>query len=141
MKSSVATWLRQYNCFVIAPVIGLLVTDVRITMGDDVPGGREGACTTDFFGGWVSLPGNTLACPLPRNFNKYTHTAAASNSTSTNSLTEQRIFHVSCLAWYPAQRKSAWYTLISLVTSPRAPPGEKRSGERSRISWAYSPKR
>ena len=25
----------------------------------------------------------------------------------------------------------------SLVTSPRAPPGEKRSGERSRISWAY----
>ena len=30
---------------------------------------------------------------------------------------------------------------ISLVTSPRAPPGEKRSGERSRISWAYSPKR
>ena len=29
----------------------------------------------------------------------------------------------------------------SLVTSPRAPPGEKRSGERSRISWAYSPKR
>ena len=26
----------------------------------------------------------------------------------------------------------------SLVTSPRAPPGEKRSGERSRISWAYS---
>ena len=29
----------------------------------------------------------------------------------------------------------------SLVTSLRAPPGEKRSGERSRISWAYSPKR
>ena len=29
----------------------------------------------------------------------------------------------------------------SLVSSPRAPPGEKRSGERSRISWAYSPKR
>ena len=25
----------------------------------------------------------------------------------------------------------------SLVTSPCAPPGEKRSGERSRISWAY----
>ena len=24
---------------------------------------------------------------------------------------------------------------------PRAPPGEKRSGERSQISWAYSPKR
>ena len=31
--------------------------------------------------------------------------------------------------------------LASLVTSPRAPPGEKRSGEQSRISWAYSPKR
>ena len=29
----------------------------------------------------------------------------------------------------------------SLVPTPRAPPGEKRSGERSRISWAYSPKR
>jgi len=28
-------------------------------------------------------------------------------------------------------------SLASLVTSPRAPPGEKRSGERSRISWAY----
>ena len=28
----------------------------------------------------------------------------------------------------------------SLVTSPRAPPGEKRSGEPSRISWAYYPK-
>ena len=27
--------------------------------------------------------------------------------------------------------------MFSLVTSPRAPPGEKRSGERSRISWAY----
>ena len=29
----------------------------------------------------------------------------------------------------------------SLVPCPRAPPGEKRSGERSRISWAYYPKR
>ena len=29
----------------------------------------------------------------------------------------------------------------SLVPTPRAPPGEKRSGEQSRISWAYSPKR
>ena len=28
----------------------------------------------------------------------------------------------------------------SLVPTPRTPPGEKRSGERSRISWAYSPK-
>ena len=28
----------------------------------------------------------------------------------------------------------------SLVTSPRTPPREKRSGERSRISWAYYPK-
>ena len=27
------------------------------------------------------------------------------------------------------------------MTSPRVPPGEKRSGERSRISWAYPPKR
>ena len=30
--------------------------------------------------------------------------------------------------------------LISLVPRPRVPPGEKRSGERSRISWAYYPK-
>ena len=29
----------------------------------------------------------------------------------------------------------------SLVPRPRAPPGEKRSGERSQISWAYYPKR
>ena len=28
----------------------------------------------------------------------------------------------------------------SLVPCPRAPPGEKQSGERSRNSWAYSPK-
>ena len=27
--------------------------------------------------------------------------------------------------------------LVSLVTSSRVPPGEKRSGERSQISWAY----
>ena len=26
------------------------------------------------------------------------------------------------------------------ASTPRAPPGEKRSGERSRISWAFSPK-
>ena len=30
---------------------------------------------------------------------------------------------------------------LSLVPRPRAPPGEKRSGERSRIPWAYYPKR
>ena len=30
---------------------------------------------------------------------------------------------------------------FSLVPTLRAPPGEKRSGERSRIFWAYSPKR
>ena len=29
----------------------------------------------------------------------------------------------------------------SLVPRPRTPPGEKRSGERSRIPWAYYPKR
>ena len=29
---------------------------------------------------------------------------------------------------------------ISLVPRPRAPPGEKQSGEQSRFSWAYSPK-
>ena len=29
---------------------------------------------------------------------------------------------------------------INLVPSLRAPPSEKRSGERSQISWAYSPK-
>ena len=35
----------------------------------------------------------------------------------------------------------AYYQWIfSLVTSPCTPPGEKRSGERSRISWAYYPK-
>ena len=28
----------------------------------------------------------------------------------------------------------------SLMPTPRVPPSEKRSGERSRISWAYSPK-
>ena len=28
----------------------------------------------------------------------------------------------------------------SLVTSPHAPPSEKRSGEQSRIFWAYYPK-
>ena len=27
----------------------------------------------------------------------------------------------------------------SLVSSPRAPPGKKQSGERSRIPWVYSP--
>ena len=30
---------------------------------------------------------------------------------------------------------------ISLVPRPHTPPGEKRSGERSRIPWAYYPKR
>ena len=29
---------------------------------------------------------------------------------------------------------------LCLVPSPRAPPGEKWSGEQSRIPWAYSPK-
>ena len=29
--------------------------------------------------------------------------------------------------------------LLSLVPSPHTPPGEKRSGEQSRIPWAYSP--
>ena len=28
----------------------------------------------------------------------------------------------------------------NLVPSSHTPPGEKRSGEQSRISWAYSPK-
>ena len=28
---------------------------------------------------------------------------------------------------------------FSLVPRPHAPPGEKRSGEQSRISWAYYP--
>ena len=31
--------------------------------------------------------------------------------------------------------------LNSLVPRPPTPPGEKRSGERSRIPWAYYPKR
>ena len=30
--------------------------------------------------------------------------------------------------------------VLSLVPSPRVPPGKKRSGERSRIPWAYSQK-
>ena len=36
-----------------------------------------------------------------------------------------------------------WYmkNLPSLMPTPHVPPGEKRSGERSQISWAYSPKR
>ena len=29
---------------------------------------------------------------------------------------------------------------LSLVPTLRTPPGEKRSGEQSQISWAYSPK-
>ena len=32
-------------------------------------------------------------------------------------------------------------SVISLVPTPCAPPGEKRSGEWSQISWAYSTKR
>ena len=39
-----------------------------------------------------------------------------------------------------AVSKGAW-TKCSLVPTPRTPSGEKRSGERSQISWAYSPKR
>ena len=51
------------------------------------------------------------------------------------------------------ERERAWYllfaharnypllnTCFSLVTSLRTPPGEKLSGERSRISWAHYPK-
>ena len=34
-----------------------------------------------------------------------------------------------------------WSPDSSLVPRPRPPPGEKRSGERSRIPWAYYPKR
>jgi len=30
---------------------------------------------------------------------------------------------------------------LSLVPTPRAPPGEKQSDERSQIFWAYTPKR
>ena len=37
-------------------------------------------------------------------------------------------------------RKCTYQWKTSLVTSPRAPPSKKRSGERSRISWAYYPK-
>ena len=35
----------------------------------------------------------------------------------------------------------SWYIECSLVPRPRVPPGEKRSGERSQIPWAYYPKR
>ena len=38
-------------------------------------------------------------------------------------------------SWMQATR-----IVLSLVPTLHAPPGEKRSGERSRISWAYSPK-
>ena len=38
---------------------------------------------------------------------------------------------------HPLTRKK----IGSLVPLPRVPHGEKRTGERSRISWAYYPKR
>ena len=41
----------------------------------------------------------------------------------------------------PFLDKSRAVVSSSLVSSPCAPPGEKRSGERSEIPWAYSPKR
>ena len=37
--------------------------------------------------------------------------------------------------------KTVMRLFTSLVPHPRVPPGEKRSGERSRIPWAYYPKR
>ena len=40
-----------------------------------------------------------------------------------------------------ARAKNLVWGYNSLVPTPRALPGEKWSGERSRISWAYSPKR
>ena len=44
---------------------------------------------------------------------------------------------------YPAYSGCIRFKLgrLSLVPRPRAPPGEKRSGERSRIPWASYPKR
>ena len=33
-----------------------------------------------------------------------------------------------------------WFCLHSLVPRPHTPPGKKRSGEQSQISWAYYPK-
>ena len=48
-----------------------------------------------------------------------------------------------CLAIKLAVQAFCFYLLghPSLVPRPRAPSGEKRSGERSRIPWAYYPKR
>ena len=68
---------------------------------------------------------------------------------------EERVVDNSCMSWEgwklvsdPDPRKIEKEGLVnwagwkcSLVSRPRAPPGEKRSGERSRISWAYYPKR
>ena len=42
---------------------------------------------------------------------------------------------------HPWDVSTCTYCTASLVPTPRAPPGEKRSGEWSQISWAYSPKR
>ena len=41
---------------------------------------------------------------------------------------------------YTVYHFSATHSFSSLVPRPRAPPGEKPSGERSRIPWAYYPK-
>ena len=52
-----------------------------------------------------------------------------------------------CLLKFSAQLpkvfvSSTWWLVPpSLVPTPRATPGDKRSGEQSRISWAFSPKR
>ena len=37
--------------------------------------------------------------------------------------------------------KTVRLEMYSFVPCPRTPPGEKRSGERSRVPWAYYPKR
>ena len=64
-------------------------------------------------------------------------------------------FYLVCLTSFPCERVGSGHNMIcgivcvvcisenpkySLVPSPRAPPGEKRSGEQSQISWAYYPK-
>ena len=57
--------------------------------------------------------------------------------TARSSTTTQRLR----APWSIKAIHNALWLLSSLVLRPRAPPGEKRSGERSRISWAYYPKR
>ena len=81
--------------FETAPVGSFLVTDVRMTVGDDPPKGREGVCTVtgSFETGVICFDpmDGTLSRLLPGYVNKHTYTAVASNNTNNSSFTERRI--------------------------------------------------